>query len=444
MTTINNLKVNYQKWISRGLEQHLEALEILVKENKTFKLSSDKGKIDACVHSDVTSITVRAIFEGKKTSLTFEKIDDATFDDVVAKLKENCQTITATEPAIIFEGSPSYPEVIENNFDFNQIPLAKKEQLLFTLSQELAKSPYFKNTDDLIYREFYDQTLLLNSKGLHLSYQNSCAYIYAAAIFQKDQEIENCSKLTLVKEFNSFNPTLQAHQINKMAEKKLGGQSLISQKCPVVFSNEMFADILESFSGIFTGSSAYRNLTKLKDKVNHLIASPKVNIIDDPLHKDAYFKEKFDTEGVACQTKTIIAEGVFKGFIHNLKTAAIFKQNPTGNSFNGDISMVNCYLVPGAQTLNQMIKPIKEGVYITDLIGMHAGIKTVSGDFNLQASGFKIEQGKITTPVKMIVVSGNFFDLLKDIQAIANDFEFQISGFGSASVYINHLSIGGK
>lgn len=432
------------KWLEQGLKEGFDALEILIHENKSFKLSLEQGKIDACVHSNVKSFIVRGIYQNQKTSFSLEKLDDEAFLDALKNMKENCQNITSKEPALIFEGPATYPEVKENKFDFSQIPLDHKIQLLKELEKTISESVYLQKIDDLIYKESFSKTTLLNSKKVSLSHQNSCAYLYASGVFQKDKDIESFGESNLEKTFDAFDPVKLGRQIVDTTEKKIGGVSILSQKYPVVFSNEMFAELLDGFSDIFSGNSAYRNLTKLKDKVNHLIATPIVNLFDDPLHEKAYFQEKFDEECVPCQTKPIIYQGAFKGFIHNLKTAHFFKEKPTGNGFGGGISMVNCYLEPGKNSFQELIAPIQNGVYITDLIGLHAGIKTVSGDFSLQASGFKIEAGKITSPVKMIVLSGNFFQVLKDIVGIANDFEFQTSGFGSASVCVSSLSIAGK
>lgn len=102
------------------------------------------------------------------------------------------------------------------------------------------------------------------------------------------------------------------------------------------------------------------------------------------------------------------------------------------------------YLEKGEQTFEEMITSINEGVYIDYIIGFHAGINDISGDFSLQAAGFKIEKGKITKPVKMIIVSGNFFDILLNLKGISNDLVFQFSGFGSPSVYAGDLTIAGE
>jgi PmbA protein len=206
----------------------------------------------------------------------------------------------------------------------------------------------------------------------------------------------------------------------------------------------MFADILQVFSSIFSGEAAYRNLTALKDKVGEHVFGQNITLIDDPLHPDSHFKIPFDDEGVACQRREVIKDGVFQGFNHNLKTASIFKKEPTGNGFRGSISPTNLYLEPSKTSFDDMISVIEDGVYITDLVGLHAGVKTVSGDFSLQASGRKIVNGKLDHAVKMIVVSGNFFDMMNHVKGIASDLRFDLSGIGSPAVYVESLMIGGE
>ena len=94
-------------------------------------------------------------------------------------------------------------------------------------------------------------------------------------------------------------------------------------------------------------------------------------------------------------------------------------------------------------TFDEMIKDIKEGVFITDLMGTHAGVNPVSGAFNLQSSGFMIENGKITKPITLIIVSGNIIDVLNDVKCISNDFE--VNGrVGTGSCYIGSMQVSGN
>jgi len=435
--------MSYEKWIKLGLEKGLEDLQIFATRNRSLKLTIYQGRIDQHVESDVESVTLRGIYGGKITSIKFENTNTDAIETMIDRLISNAKALTANEPAIIFEGSESYPEVKVESFDFTRVPIADKIQLAKDYEAGLLGQKFVKQVQSTTYQETENETTLINSKGLKLHRSNSFAYAYAIGVFEKDDDIKTAYDIKLVKDYADFN---LADMIQTTLEKgwaKLGGSSISSAQLPVVFSNEKFGELLATFTTIFSGESAYRNLSPLKDKVNEAIAIEGLSIIDDPLHPDAYFQIPFDDEGVATAPMNLVDKGVFKGFMHDLKTASIFKEAPNGHSFSGRISTTNMYVQPSNVGFDELIQPIENGIYITELAGLHAGVKAVSGDFSLQAGGFKIENGNVTTPVKMIVLSGNFFKLLNGITGIGSDLKFGLNNVGSPSVFVSSLSIGG-
>lgn len=434
----------FSQWIALGLSKGITDLEIFAVQSQSLKLSVYQGKLDQHVQSNVESVTIRGIYDNKLSTVRFENLSDQNADIMLNQLIENAKALTVTEPAIIYEGSKEYPVVKYELFDFSAIDVTKKIQLLLDLEKKILENKQTSQVQTSLYQEVDTKTTLVNSKGLNLTRRNRFAYAYAIAIFGKDDDIVTSYDVKLAKSFDEFDANEMAETTVQKGIQKLGGKSIPSGEYPVVFSNEMFSDMIEVFSSIFSGEAAYRKLTQLKDKVNQQIAGKDINIIDDPLSDLAYFKNPFDDEGVACKKRYVVENGVFKGFNHNLKTAKIFNEEPTGNGFGGGISSTNLYLEPTKISFDQMIEPIKNGVYITSLIGLHAGVKTVSGAFNLQASGMMIENGKLTKAVKMIVVSGNFFEMLNKVSGIASDLKFNTSGTGSPSVFIESLVIGGE
>lgn len=436
--------MSYEKWLELGLEKGLEDLQIFATRNKSLKLTIYQGRIDQHVESDVESVTLRGIYQGKITTVKFENETQGAVETMIDRLISNAVALTANEPAIIFEGSENYPEVKAETFDFSAIPMNDKIQLAKDLEAGILGQKNVKQVQSTTYQETTNETTLINSKGLKLYRSNSFAYAYAIGVFEKDDDIKTAYDIKLVKDYQAFNVQEMVQTTLEKGWAKLGGSSISSAKLPVVFSNERFGELLSTFTTIFSGESAYRNLSPLKDKVNEMIAIESLNIIDDPLHEKAYFQIPFDDEGVATRVMPVVQKGVFKGFLHDLKTASIFKEAPNGHSFSGRISPTNLYVEPSDVDFNALIAPIKNGIYITELAGLHAGVKTVSGDFSLQAGGFKIEDGKVTTPVKMIVLSGNFFTLLMQIKGLGSDLKFGLNNVGSPSVYVSELSIGGS
>ena len=106
------------------------------------------------------------------------------------------------------------------------------------------------------------------------------------------------------------------------------------------------------------------------------------------------------------------------------------------------------YLAGGDLTEEELLSKAGNGVYITSLGGLHAGANAITGDFSLQSAGLLIENGKQTTHVKSFPVAGNFYQLLKNITALANNTQlptpFGMTTFGAPSVLVEGLSIAGK
>ena len=162
----------------------------------------------------------------------------------------------------------------------------------------------------------------------------------------------------------------------------------------------------------------------------------------------------FDAEGSPTCRKNVVEQGVFKTLLYNLKTAAVAGMQTTGNASKAGydapvgIRPFTFHLAAGEYTEEQLLAKAENGVYITALQGLHAGANAVTGDFSLQSSGFMIENGQKTIPVRSFTVAGNFYELLKNITAVANNVTLPMAtgktAFGAPSVLAEGLSIAGK
>ncbi len=227
----------------------------------------------------------------------------------------------------------------------------------------------------------------------------------------------------------------------------LGAEAIESKTYPVIIENEAMADLLSGFSSMFTGEAAVKKLTSLLGKEGQKIMQDNVTIVDDPLLAGAVNSQPFDDEGVACYKKAVVENGVFKTFLHNLKTAKTFNTKSTGNGVkSGSIGTrgINLYIEKGNATKEELISSIEEGLLITDLSGLHAGLNAISGDFSAQSSGFYIKNGKIEKPVTLIVVSGNFIKMMNEIDEIGSDLFLGYSGVGAPSIKFKGLPVSGK
>lgn len=434
----------YKQWIKKGLDKGLSDVEVYATNSTNLSIDVYSGKVESNEISKMNIALIKGIYNEKVVQVKIEDYSDENIDRMLDVIIDSASNITAKEPALIFEGSEKYEEIENVIFDFSSIDPQLKVANLIKIEEGIKKNEYTNNVENVSYSETESKTVIINSKGLNLSKHHRYAMIYASGVYKKGKQVKTGLSYQIVKDYNDFDFNKIITDNIDVGTGQLGAESIKSSSYPVVFSNETFGSIIASYAGIFSGEAAFRHLTKLIGKENSSIASSKFNLLDDPFSNDALFKVPFDDEGVATKKRYWIKDGVFTGFSHNLKTAEIFKTESTGNGYTGGISASNLVVERGSKSLEEILSTVNDGIYITNLVGLHAGVETVSGDFSVQASGFHIENGKLARPLDMLVVSGNFFKLLNDIEEIGNNLIFGLYGVGSPAVKIKQLTIAGK
>ena len=224
-------------------------------------------------------------------------------------------------------------------------------------------------------------------------------------------------------------------------------------KDTILLENIAAANLLETFTGIFSGENVQKGRSLLKNKLGEAIGSQQLNIIDDPFMLKGVANRSFDSEGVASQKTSIIEEGILKSLLHNLKTAEKEGVQSTGHgyksSYKGTMTVApsNFYIQPGLNKYEDLISSLDEGLVITELEGLHSGANPVSGDFSLAAKGYYVRSGKIERPVNQITIASNFYEVLKNIEAIGADLKFTLPGggyIGSPTLKIKNISVAGE
>lgn len=435
--------MNYKKMITLAQEIGIEEIELIVRKTESKEIELFNGEVDKNVTSSLETCSIRGAYNGKLARVSTENLNERSAREVLELLKDNCMSITSDEPYVIYEGSKRYPRIKRVAKDFSLISSKVKLDDLFRLTDIIKNLDSRIMTVNVGYSEEKETTKLINSKGLDLKKSYSYGVISAQVVIQDQDDVRDEFGYQLELDYDNFDIEKLAKNIVERLVKKLHPVQIESKSYPVILENKMVISLLGAFTSMFSSEAALRNMTLLKGKEGEKIASDLITLVDDPLYEKGIFQHSFDNQGVACYKKSLIDKGVFKTLLYDLKTAKIFNTTPTGNSFGG-ISPTNLCLECGSTSLKDMAKTINDGLLITSLQGLHSGLNPVSGDFSCQASGFKIENGEITYPVSLIVVSGNFLTLLQDVAIVGNDEFISYNGISAPSLKINKLSISGK
>jgi len=447
-----------EKWIDQlfelGSKKGFSDQEVYYMKNKSTDISVFQGEIEKFNLSEDGGLSYRAILNGKVGYAYTELFDETSIEMLVNEAYQNAEIIESEDEIYFHDGSGVYTSIDNYNEAIEKSSIESKIEFMKNLEKQiLTKDERVKRLAQNGYDEVSGSRVIRNTKGLNVTDQYNYCLAYAMSVVSDGTDTRTGIGYDVSDDFEELSADKIASETTSEALAMLGASSMASGVYPVVIKNETFAQLISAYMGIFNAERVQKNMSKLKGQLGETIASEAFTLVDHPHLQGALSSSSFDAEGVATIKKAIVEKGKLNTFLHNLKTAKKEGISSTGNaskgSYKGTIGIApsNLIIESGEQSFDEMIGGVDSGVYIISLQGLHAGIDTISGDFSLQCYGFEIQSGKLGRPVSQITLSGNFFDLLKDIECFANDFRFSIlSGYytGSASVKINNLTISGE
>ncbi len=440
--------MDFNKLICACKENGINDVEILVKREASDSFSLFDFSVIDNKTNDSNYANIRAKIGDKLVSYYAENLNDLNIAHIVKSLKDMASVLESSSNSSFASDTNKVNYSFNLDNDFHKFTKKEKIDYFLNLSKVLKeKSDKVKHVR-ISYAEITNGFEIKNSEGL----DKKSLSVYGNLFIQVVVENKESRAAFYSKQIENFSDIdtndIYTYTVEE-ALRQLGATSLESKKYKVILKNTCMVELLKAFKGQFSSLSLLNNMTSLKDKVGKKVFGENINIIDDP-YKDKFNCVPFDTEGVETKKKYVVKDGTFVDFMYNLDTASKLNKTTSGNGFkengikgNVGVGPTNLYLEEGTLSLDDVFKEMGEGVYITNFQGMHAGINPISGDFNLQSSGYLIQDGKIAKPVTLIIVSGNFFEMLNKVETIGSDLEFKF-GVGSPSILIEDLNISGK
>jgi len=235
------------------------------------------------------------------------------------------------------------------------------------------------------------------------------------------------------------------------AVKFLKAKPVESMEIPVIIRNKIFANILGVIlSGPLNADWVQKGRSPLSNKIGTVIASGDINLVDDGTMMGGWRTRPFDDEGYPTQKTVLIEKGVLRNYLYDTYTALKDNVESTGNAYRRfywmppQSSPSNLILNPKTVSPEEMIQETKKGVFIEETIGEWLS-NPVSGNLNATIThGYFIENGELTKPIKGVVISGNFYELLKNgIELVGNDLRNSMQNY-SPTVKLSKITIAGK
>ena len=268
---------------------------------------------------------------------------------------------------------------------------------------------------------------ILNSSGLSFSYKKSFYSFYVYAFLAREGDFLGVGEGESSCQYKDLSELLAKRVIEKikLSQKKA---TIGTGIYPVIFTSKAMPIIFSPLKRGINGKLVHKKISPLSSRLNEKILSPLVSIVDDATFPYGKSSGPVDGEGVPSRKNSIIEKGVLKNFIYDLQTAGLMKTDTTANAARGYDSLpypstTNFIVTPGKISMEEMIKDIKEGLIVDQVIG--AGQSNIlMGEFSVNLDlGFKIENGKIKGRIKDAMATGNIYNLLNNIRGIGKEIQ---------------------
>ena len=425
----------------KEVENNCDAYEIYVDESKLIELDSKQDELNFAKEEIEAGIGIRVIKDNK---IGF------AFTSNLNKISETAkQSIENTKLNKIDENY-SFAEV-EKVKDVKKVYDKKFNDLDLNESVELLKSVISQAIDsgcevtESGFSASAGRSLILNSNGVSIENNGTGFGISLSVTIQKNGEVATAYN-SASSRFYDLDGEKLANEVCDLAKSSLNSKPIETDNYNVVLDYYAATGLLQTFITAFDGENVARGRSILKDKIGSEIVNPSLSIIDNPLLEKGMNTTRCDGEGSVSETTELIKDGVLNSFIYDIYTANKEGVKTTSNGYRG--SYLSTPMISPSNLefkFDEMkdLSEIKKGVLTTSVLGAHTA-NPISGDFSVEANNaFKIENGEITEPINKAMISGNIFEIMKQVEGLKSEIK-QYGSFILPKLLVHDLRVVGQ
>jgi len=324
---------------------------------------------------------------------------------------------------------------------------ARIQAALETEEAALGFDPRITNSEGASFNASTGGRVFANSRGFVGGYRTSGCSISATPVARQGDAMERDFWYSSARSHSKLDtPAAVGRRAAQRAVRRLGARKIPTEKVPVIFDPVTARTLMGNIFEAVEGDAIYRKASFLAGKVGERVASHNVTVIDDATIPGLFGTSPFDDEGVPSRRTVVIERGVLQSYLLNTYTARKLGLRTTGNAARGvtgnaGVGHGNFFLQKGDRSPEEIVRGIRRGLYVTELIGR--GVNVVTGDYSRGAAGLWIENGEFAYPVSEITIAANLRDMLLDVEAAGCDLEFRGS-VASPTLLIREMTVSGS
>jgi len=411
-----------QDLIKKSCEKGATSADAMYVEDEGISITIHDKKLENLERHDGHDLGLRIIVDGKQAIGSTSDLSKESLDTLVD------QTISMARhlPADPYCGLANPDQLVKDmpNIDsFDKTELQAEDLIDMAIECEAGALSVdgVSTTEEIQASWSRTKSVLASSNGFFGEKKSSSTGIVAVSIAGKLPDMQtdyDYDSSIYVEDLKS--PSLVGKISGERAVRRLNPRKIETGRFPIILDPRIGSSLLGNFAQAINGISVARGTSFLKSSLGKKVFNNSITIIDNPLLLRGKRSRAFDAEGLPTKMREVVKDGVLTTWIMNLSAARQMNTTSTGSAVRAPgsssvPSVSNFYMQPGSISPKDLIKSIKKGFFVTEVMGN--GINAITGDYSMGASGFWIENGEIVYPISEASIAGNLKDMFLNLTA---------------------------
>jgi PmbA protein len=300
----------------------------------------------------------------------------------------------------------------------------RKVELAVAIERAARSRQGVTQVEDTVYADGDETSAISNSRGLSASFATSSAWGYASAFAGEGSDLMTGLGVGVGRSPDALDPEAIGAEAAGRALSLAGARQPAGRRCPVVLDAFVAASFIGFVGGMLSADAVQRGRSLFAGREGEEIAAPVLRLSDDGTHPDGLRTAPYDGEGSPRRRIPLIEDGRLATYLFDARTARKANRETTGSASRGSyrsppsVGTANLVLESGAGSLGDLCREAGEGLYVTDVAGLHSGVNPISGTFSVGATGRLIEGGELTAPVRELTIASDLVSMLRSVRAV--------------------------
>ena len=409
------------------------------------------GEVESLSDAGGRGVGVRA-FAGERSGYAYGT--DLSADGVAAIARAAVESAAVSDPDE-FGGLPDECGASDADGlaseELGRWSTERKVELALAIERAARARPGVTQVENAVYADAEGTVALANSRGFEGSYSSTDAWAYASAFAGEGSDLMTGLGVGLGRDPSALDAEAIGGEAADRALALVGARQPESRRCPVVLDAFVSSSFMGFIGSMLSADAVQRGRSLFADREGDEVADPALALVDDGTDPEGPASAPFDGEGSPTRRTALIEGGRLRTFLFDARTARKGDHATTANASRGSyrsppsVGPSNLVVAAGAGTLAELVAEAGEGLYVTDVAGLHSGVNPVSGTFSVGASGRLIEGGELGRPVRELTIASDLVTMLRSVRAVGSQARWVPFG-GSVKappILIGEMSVSG-